>query len=165
MLLLNKLSFKYSEISLMLHILFFPSLHFQIPGGLRASKLPLFLVALWQTSTWRALHLLLALRFVDLFQTWTAHAKAGTGGCSKIRMGGTVQICCVGIMKEECVRAHTNQQFSFSHPLGTRGHQLQGAGARMRQTGCGSSWDKRLQAWRAHFRVPACIQGRQGECV
>lgn len=162
LLLLNKPCFKYSEISLTLPILFLPLCIFKhiIPTNPQARKLSLFLMALWHTPAWRALHLCWPPGLLPLL-----HAKAGAGGCSKVRMGGTVQMYCVGISREERVRGHTNQQLSFSHPLGPRGHQRQGAGARMRQTGCGSSWDKRLQAWRALSREPACIQGRQGECV
>lgn len=139
--------------------MFFPRYIFKhiIPHNLQASKLPLFLVALWQTSARRALYLLLAPRFADPFQPWIANAKAGPADAAWLEWDGG----CAdhGIMKEEGVRAHTNQQFSFSRPLGTRGHQMQGAGARMTQTGRGSSWNKRLQPeglpleWLREFKV------------
>lgn len=61
-----------------------------------------------------------------------------------LECGGTVQL--YNIMNERA-RVHTNQQLSFSHTLGSRGHQMEGAGARMRQTGGGSSSDKRQYAY------------------
>lgn len=83
-----------------------------------------------------ALQLLLASRLVYLFQP-----RAGTDvRTATLERGSTVQAYSI---MNECVGVHANQQISSSHTLGSRGHQMEGAGARMSQTGGGTCSDNR----------------------